>query len=54
MITKLVTVSSVVIGIFFIIGSTFNHINPWLAVGLFVGVLYFAAHKIDKIIKKEK
>ncbi len=32
----------------------FNHINPWLGIGLFVGLLIFLGNKIFNLCNKQK
>ena len=44
----------IIIGVFIFIFATtwiFNHVNPWFAIGFFVGGLGYTVHKIINSLK---
>lgn len=43
-----------VAGYLFVINWAFNHIDPWIAIGIFIVGLYIALKQILKTIKKQK
>ena len=52
MITKTITSVLILLGIIVLCALTFNHISPWLGVGVAILAIYLAGKQLDKQIKK--
>lgn len=48
MITKIITAVLVLLGIIFLCAVTFNHISPWLSIGIAIVAIYLVGKQIDK------
>jgi divalent metal cation (Fe/Co/Zn/Cd) transporter len=53
MVTKTITTVLVLLGVIFLSALTFNHISPWLGVGIAILAIYLAGKRIDNEIKNK-
>lgn len=54
MITKTITSVLILLGIIFLCALTFNHISPWIGVGVAIVAIYLAGKQLDKETNKNK
>jgi hypothetical protein len=54
MISKTITTVLVLLGIIFLSALTFNHISPWLGVGVAILAIYLAGKRLDNELNKNK
>lgn len=52
MITKTITSVLILLGIIFLSALMFNHISPWIGVGVAIVAIYLAGKQLDKEINK--
>jgi hypothetical protein len=52
MITNTITTVLILLGIIVLCAFTFNHISPWLGVGVAIVSIYLAGKRLDQQSKK--
>jgi hypothetical protein len=45
---KIFKIILAIIAIIYLVGFTFNHINPWLAIGVIIATIYITIKQFNK------